>query len=149
MSSFRASLPAHLRGCVPLYTYRHYPAYLPIGETRKKERSYSSFEHLHKRTNPACGCWNTSLADCCTGDADRHTEQQTKPAICADPIPKKTPVKDGDLLQCTSEKTVYLIANQTRRPFAHVTAFARMGFEFTDVKQIDVKDCDARLWWVA
>ena len=147
--TFRASLSPLLGGCVPPYTYRKYPAYFPIGETRKKEHSYSSFEHLYNRTNSAgsCGCWNTSFTDCCTVDAERRPVVSAAPQ-CTDPIPNKRPVKDGALMQCMPEKVVYLIANQTRRPFAHASAFTRMGFEFSDVERIDAKECDERLYWV-
>ena len=155
MRTFRYSLTAHLRGCVPLYTHFDYPTYTPIGERRKKEHSYASFEHLHNRANPSCGCWNASLSDCCTVDAERYQTDRAgagravqEQAQCVDTIPNKVPVKDGDLMQCTSGKVVYLIANQTRVGFANGAVFGRMGYDFSNVIKIHPNECRQRLYWV-
>lgn len=58
------------------------------------------------------------------------------------------PAPDGALLQCASERTVYLIQNNTRRAFQSGQAFMAMGFEFGSVKRIVPGECQWELFWM-
>ena len=55
------------------------------------------------------------------------------------------PVKDGWLMQCPPDRTVYLIQNQTRRAFQSGQAFIGMGFDFSSVRKVG--DCKWTLFW--
>jgi len=46
-------------------------------------------------------------------------------------------VQDRWIMRCMKSKVVYLIQNQTRRPFASGNALLNMGFQFTDIREID------------
>jgi predicted permease len=46
-------------------------------------------------------------------------------------------LQDRWIMRCMKSKVVYLIQNQTRRPFASGNALLNIGFQFTDIREID------------
>jgi len=141
--TFQNALPANLRGCVPPYM-RAQPAYSAAGEPRKKARQYFDFQHLLERTTPGCSCWSPESVDCCTVDPDGAVPPST--AACREI--KRLPAPDGALLQCASERSVWLIGNNSRQLIFSAAVFARLRLNFSDVQRIKVEECNERLYWM-